>query len=44
MAATLKALDRNTTKRSELRVLREEQEGLPAVLYGKDRKSAPVSG
>ncbi|WP_377887149.1 50S ribosomal protein L25/general stress protein Ctc [Alkalihalobacillus sp. R86527] len=43
MAATLKALDRNTTKRSELRVLREEQEGLPAVLYGKDRSSAPVS-
>ncbi|WP_270182905.1 50S ribosomal protein L25/general stress protein Ctc [Alkalihalobacillus sp. CinArs1] len=43
MAATLKALDRNTTKRSELRVLREEKEGLPAVLYGKDRSSAPVS-
>ncbi|MBF0709582.1 MULTISPECIES: 50S ribosomal protein L25/general stress protein Ctc [Bacillales] len=42
MAATLKALDRNTKKRSELRTLRETEEGLPAVLYGKDRKSAPV--
>ena len=42
MAATLKALDRKTTKRSELRTLREKEEGLPAVIYGKDRKSAPV--
>ncbi|TLS35112.1 50S ribosomal protein L25/general stress protein Ctc [Pseudalkalibacillus caeni] len=42
MDATLKAEDRAVTTRAHLREIRKN-EGLPGVLYGKDRKSAPVS-